>query len=160
MNADQKDRRAMSETAPHPTLPNWVPGFAPRPPWWGGHLQTVAQKFNYPDDLTERFEPRDVLLDLGDGDSLAATLYQPQCSHTNGSNRRSPVISLLHGLGGTSQSSYIQSSADYLLRQGHQVLLVDFRGAGESASHTDRLHHPGRSEDIQKLIGALDDQDP
>lgn len=153
----------MSKSKP-PPLPDWVPGFIPRPPWWGGNLQTIASKLQPTDSLGNRFSAEEYVLPLNDdtGDCLAATLYSSD-SRLGSEPRHEnmppqPVIVLLHGLGGTSQSSYIQSTADYLLKQGHRVMLVDFRGAGDSASHCDRLHHPGRSQDVASLLEAIDDE--
>lgn len=146
-------------SASPPPLPDWVPEFRPRPPWWGGHLQTLSQKLGSPGDLSTRFANKDYILPLDDGtgDSLVATLYDPADTWSD-RVKHLPIVVLLHGLGGTSQSTYIQSSADFLLRHGHRVLLVDFRGAGESASECRRLHHPGRTEDIARLLEAADSE--
>ncbi|REJ71154.1 MAG: alpha/beta fold hydrolase [Planctomycetota bacterium] len=142
------------------SLPDWVPEFRSRFPWWGGHLQTLGQRFHRPEPLDNRFESTEHLLPLNDGtdDCLAAVLYEPRESVFSVEDRPSPLIVLLHGLGGTSQSNYIQLSADCLLRKGHRVLLINFRGAGESAGVCSELHHPGRAEDVARLLTAVKEE--
>lgn len=149
----------MTATANIPPHPDWVPEFNPQPPWWGGHLQTISTKGRRIPDLKSRFSMDEYVLPLNDGtdDALAGCLYQPDREKSTG-ERRSPLIVLLHGLGGTSQSSYIQSTANSLLQWGHRVMLIDFRGAGNSATHTTQLHHPGRTEDISALLESMNDE--
>ena len=150
----------MSRDCPSPRLPDWVPDFVPQSPWYSGHLQTFIQHWDRPPQLHGRFPAQELKLPLDDGtdDCLAATLYSPHYLEQVETAEKRPVIVLLHGLGGTSQSSYIQSSADFLLGKGHHVLLIDFRGAGDSADHCDRVHHPGRAEDIAALLRAVHEQ--
>lgn len=142
-----------------PPLPDWVPKFCTKPSFWGGHLQTLSQKFLRIRDLTSHFQStrHELPLNDGTGNYLIGMVYEPNQLLVPDEKRPSPLIALLHGLGGTSQSRYIQSTADFLLRQGHRVLLIDFRGAGHSAESTDQLHHPGRTEDIARLLTAVDD---
>lgn len=142
-----------------PPLPDWAPEFCTRPPYWGGHLQTLSQKFLRTRELATHFEAtrHELPLDDGTGNHLIGMVFEPNQLLIPEEKRPSPLIALLHGLGGTSQSNYIQSTADFLLRQGHRVLLIDFRGAGSSAESTDQLHHPGRTEDIARLLTAVDD---
>jgi len=63
-----------------------------------------------------------------------------------------PLIVLLHELGGHAESCYIQQSATWLLDHGRDVLLFNFRGAGESAPLCKQHNHPGRSEDLRDLF--------
>jgi hypothetical protein len=65
-----------------------------------------------------------------------------------------PLVVLLHGLAGHADSVYMHKTALHLLDHGRDVLLMNFRGAGESDRTCLKHHHPGRSDDIRALFEA------
>ena len=76
---------------PVPPLPDWLPQFRSRPPWWGGHLQTLAQKLYREPVLDAHFPSQEYFFDLNDGtdDRLVAVLYEPRDSRfADGRDRR------------------------------------------------------------------------
>ena len=76
------------------------------------------------------------------GDLLVARWYRPTGVGVD-AEPELPVVVLLHGLGGSAESPYVQSSARYLLDRGRDVLLFNFRGAGESRPLCRQHNHPG-----------------
>jgi pimeloyl-ACP methyl ester carboxylesterase len=70
----------------------------------------------------------DQLLAMGDGVSLASTLYTPSGAAPAGGW---PGVLVLHGLGGN-RSTVSEIAEQYLAPQGYAVLTVDARGHGES----------------------------
>lgn len=133
-------------------------GFRQRFPWFGGHLQTIGKKAVADSDIARGMDCREFIVPLDDGtnDELRVELWQ---SDTTDSIRyKRPILVLLHGLGGHSRSHYIRAAAAQLRALDHDVMLVDFRAAGGSAPFCTRLHHPGRSEDVGRLLRGLESE--
>ena len=133
--------------------------FRPRPPWWGGDMQTIRNMFlrrtvGSVADLAQWSGER-LLLAMGDGsgDRLAAMLHRPALDWP-ARPQRLPVI-LIHGLTGGEDSSYIRASAAHLLTRGHPVLRLNLRGTGPSRATCRLQYHAGRSADIADAIRAL-----
>jgi predicted acyl esterase len=74
------------------------------------------------------FTRSDQTLPMGDGVSLATTLYMPDGSPPAGGW---PAVLLLHGLGGN-RASMNEIAEQFLAPYGYVVLTVDARGHGES----------------------------
>ncbi|MDM4018578.1 YheT family hydrolase [Roseiconus lacunae] len=130
------------------------PPFHPKPPWYGGYLQTARSRlFRLQERDLSDYRVKSLRMPTSDdtGDVLTADLLSPP----EGPRHPWPLIVLLHGLGGTSQSSYIRSCAKTLLSEGHRVLRLNFRGAGNSAERCQSIHHPGRSEDLTHVFDAV-----
>ncbi len=121
--------------------------FRPRPPWFGGDLQTLRSQIVRRD----RALPADerLWLDLGDGDALAALLHRVVSER--------PLAVLIHGLAGTEESFYIRATAANLLAAGFPVLRLNLRGAGPSQPRCRGQYHAGRSEDLRLALAALPD---
>jgi hypothetical protein len=92
-----------------------------------------------------------ITLPLSDdsGDALAVRLHRP----LEGAGR--PLAVLIHGLGGSSESAYMQTSAAALLERGHPVLRLNLRGAGESRALCELQYHAGRTEDLRDALRGL-----
>ncbi|QDU80016.1 putative hydrolase [Polystyrenella longa] len=146
----EKNEQRISEG----TLPLGLPDFIAQAPFYNGMMQTVLTwtkriKESALNEFNRR--PLNLPIDDGTGDCLTAELLQP---HSDvGANR--PLIVLLHGLGGTSQSVYIRSAAHYLCSQGNRVVRLNFRGAGDAAGCCDEIHHPGRYRDLAALFSSV-----
>lgn len=106
-----------------------VPSFRPRFPWWGGDLQTMANRLRRAvvDLAPHAGERLRFPLADGTGDTLLATLHRPEMAKAG-----APLVLLIHGLTGSEDSHYILSQARLLLDRGHRVLRLNLRGAGPS----------------------------
>jgi predicted alpha/beta-fold hydrolase len=127
-----------------------LPPFRPRLPWLGGDLQTVRNFLVKPKPPIEQWPAEAIAFDMADGtgDRLNGWLHRPR------EERKRPLILLVHGIGGSSESSYIRTSAVHLLRAGYPVLRLNLRGA--AGAPTKQFYHAGRTEDLKRVIGSLD----
>ena len=120
--------------------------FRPRFPWYGPDLQTLRNflarpRVALPPSRTLRFA-------MGDGDELVGDLDRAPGGEAK------PLVLLIHGLTGCSDSAYMRASAAAHLAAGSDVLRLNLRGAG--ASKARGMYHAGRSEDLRRVIEALD----
>jgi predicted alpha/beta-fold hydrolase len=67
----------------------------------------------------------------------------------------SDIIVLFHGLGGSSESAYIQEMMAHLKQIGHLGVLMHFRGCGSRTNNTIRSYHAGETEDARFFINTL-----
>ncbi len=72
----------------------------------------------------------------------------------------SPLIILLHGLTGSSQSSYIKGLQHTLLQQGFRSVSLNFRGCSGEYNRLARCYHSGETEDIHFLYQILRQREP
>ncbi len=126
--------------------------FRPRPPWFGGHLQTVRDRIARPRYLLAA--PQTVIVAVSDGDKLVVQVHRPHTAP------RGPLVVLVHGLGGSAESDYIRASAYGLLAAGFIVARVDLRGAGRSGQSSAGLYHAGRTDDLRAVLRRLADEAP
>jgi predicted alpha/beta-fold hydrolase len=128
-----------------------LPAFTPRFPWYGGDLQTLANRFRAPAPLAPHASQRLCFaLDDGTGDTLQATLDRPA-----GQRAGRPLAILIHGLTGSENSAYILSQAKTLLDHGLRVLRLNLRGAGPSRATCGGQYYAGRSQDFRALLALL-----
>jgi predicted alpha/beta-fold hydrolase len=66
-----------------------------------------------------------------------------------------PLIILLHGLTGSSQSSYIKGLQRVLLQHGFRSVTLNFRGCSGEYNRLARCYHSGETEDINFLYQTL-----
>jgi predicted alpha/beta-fold hydrolase len=127
------------------------PPFAPRFPWWGGDLQTLANHFSPPPaDLAPHASERlSFALRDGTGDTLLASLDRPAVPQAR------PLAIVIHGLTGAEDSAYVRSIARHLLDGGHTVLRLNLRGAGPSRPLCGGHYYAGRSQDLRHLLALL-----
>ncbi|WP_161604523.1 YheT family hydrolase [Roseiconus nitratireducens] len=118
-----------------------------------GHYHTAAAVLSgVGSDLSE-FPSADLRIPTSDdtGDVLTAKWLRPR-GFSLDQEPQCPLIVLLHGLGGHAGSSYIRRSASWLLENQRDVLLFNFRGAGDSCDLCRKHNHPGRTEDLRDLF--------
>ncbi|MDP1747976.1 MAG: alpha/beta fold hydrolase [Reyranella sp.] len=129
-----------------------VPSFRPRFPWWGGDLQTMANRLRRAavDLAPHAGERLHFPLADGTGDTLLATLHRPAMAKAG-----APLVLLIHGLTGSEDSHYILSQARLLLDRGHRVLRLNLRGAGPSRALCAGHYYAGRSQDFRMLLSLL-----
>lgn len=135
--------------------PAVFPRFTPRLPWLTGDLQTVRNHFvQRPYDLSAwpaqrvEFDMRD-----GTGDRLLGDLHRPI------GDAPKPLVVLLHGLTGCSESLYMQSTTRHLLGLGYSVLRLNLRGARPTRALCKQRYHAGRSADLAAVLSSLDAAD-
>jgi predicted alpha/beta-fold hydrolase len=124
--------------------------FRPRPPWFGGHLQTVRDRIarpRYPLPAAET-----LMVGVSEGDKLVVQVHRPE------RDPRGPLVALVHGLGGSAESDYVRASAYGLLAAGFAVARVDLRGAGRSGESSAGLYHAGRTDDLRAVLRRLADE--
>lgn len=115
-----------------------------RPPLWAktGHLQTLLGHLIPSPSLAEK------------GLHLKVTLEKEteriHTTYLSGSSRT--VVYLFHGLGGSSEASYMQRTARIVRAQGHHVFLNNHRGCGMGAGLSTEPYHSGRADDLSKVI--------
>lgn len=73
----------------------------------------------------------------------------------DGSARPGPVVVVVHGIGGSSESRYVVRAAVALHRAGYHVVRLDLRGAGASIPDAPTLYHAGLSSDLGVVVRHL-----
>jgi predicted alpha/beta-fold hydrolase len=132
-------------------------GFAPAPPWLTGNLQTVADRIRpRHHDLAAVSTEQRLLVAMtdGSGDALAVRIHRPRI----GPRPDRPMVLVVHGLGGSIDSTYVRATTLGLVRAGYAVARVDLRGVGDSSEHCRMLYHGGRSDDLRSVLRALADE--
>lgn len=122
-----------------------------KPAWWlrNCHLQTI-----YPSLFRKHLKPpafRRERLVTPDGDFLDVDF----CGEGD-----APLVILLHGLTGSSQSSYIKGLQAALLRNGMRSTAINFRGCSGQSNNRARSYHSGETEDINFLYQTLRQREP
>jgi predicted alpha/beta-fold hydrolase len=119
------------------------PALACEPPFWarGPHLQTICA--NYLPSPVPALPWERIRLDLGDGDALALRAL-PGSSGV--------AVHLFHGLGGSADGHYLTRAAARFHAQGHAVLAVNHRGAGEGAGWARNSYHSGSTRDLSAAL--------
>jgi predicted alpha/beta-fold hydrolase len=120
----------------------------PRPPWFGGTLQTVrALRWPIPPSLPHGHR---LWLPLPDGDALAASLHLPDPAKPP-----RPLAALVHGLTGGEDDPYLREAAAGLLRRGFPVLRLNLRGSVKSQPRSTSHYHIGRTTDLAAALAVL-----
>ena len=122
-----------------------------QPAWWlnNSHLQTM-----YPALLRNEPEPpeyRRERLMTPDHDYIDIDY----CGTGN-----QPLIMLIHGLTGSSQSGYIKGLQSALHKQGLRSAALNFRGCSGASNNRARSYHSGETEDIDFLYQTLRLREP
>ena len=70
-------------------------------------------------------------------------------------NRDAPIILLLHGMGGCSESGYMRRIAQKLWVRGFTIFMMNQRGSGLGAGLCDRLWNGGSSDDLDAVVNFI-----
>jgi predicted alpha/beta-fold hydrolase len=123
------------------------PSFRPHPLIRGGHLQTILGSYLPWQKIA--YAARQHQVPLTDGDRIvvhddlpADQAWQPG----------DPAVLLLHGLGGSHLSSYMQRCTVKLTARGYRVFRMDLRGYGAGFPLARHPVHAGRSEDAGAVL--------
>jgi predicted alpha/beta-fold hydrolase len=109
------------------------------------HLQTVlgnllpVRAFRYPTEERQ--------IELADGDQLVVHDSLPVAWRAGGR-----VAVLVHGLGGSHLSGYMQRVGRTLIRHGLRVVRMDLRGSGRGIGLARRPYHGGCSDDVRAVM--------
>ena len=71
------------------------------------------------------------------------------------SNTQSPLVVLLHGLTGCSNSTYIIGLQHQLTAMGWQSVVINFRGCSGVPNHLPRSYHSGDSAELKAVLSRL-----
>jgi len=118
--------------------------FKPHPLLRGAHRQTIYGAFGR---RAPAFTTRVERFELPDGDFVDLEHLGPDTPYQ-------PRAVLLHGLGGSAQSTYIRTLAATLSAEGWAVTLFQFRGAS-GPNRLPRTYHSGDTGDIALVLAAL-----
>ena len=115
--------------------------------WWlpGPHLQTLWNPFFRKAPLLERQRER---LWLSDGDFIDLDWHGPH-------QATAPLVLVLHGLTGSSNSLYVLGLQQQLASQGWASVAVNWRGCSGEPNLLPRAYHSGASDDLAEVIAHL-----
>jgi uncharacterized protein len=122
-----------------------------KPAWWltNCHFQTI-----YPALFRKANDPPDYRrerISTPDNDFIDVDF----CGNGN-----APLVILLHGLTGSSQSSYIKGLQTQLFNLGFRSAALNFRGCSGQPNNRARCYHSGETEDIHFLYRTLRQREP
>ncbi|MEC4749419.1 hydrolase [Methylomicrobium sp. Wu6] len=122
-----------------------------KPAWWlkNRHLQTIFPAFFRNARPTETLR-RERLI-TPDNDFLDI-----DCCGESGQ----PVVILLHGLTGSSESGYIKGLQHTLAKLGLRTVALNFRGCSGESNRLARCYHSGETEDVHFLYQTLRAREP
>ena len=117
------------------------------PAWWlpGPHLQTLWNPMCRKPPVLRRRRER---LWLADGDFLDLDWYGPHSA-------TAPLVLVLHGLTGSSDSHYVGGLQQALAAQGWASVALNWRGCSGEPNLLARGYHSGASEDLAETIVHL-----
>jgi len=95
------------------------------------------------------------VLELGDGDYVYCDWLE-----SNTATRQTPLIILLHGLAGCSESPYILGIQAALRGQGWDSVVLNFRGSTGEPNRLARTYHSGDTEDLDALVRSIQSRWP
>jgi predicted alpha/beta-fold hydrolase len=122
-----------------------------KPAWWlkNAHLQTIFPAF-FRTAKPPRALRRERLM-TPDNDFL-------DIDHCGEAGQ--PIVILLHGLTGSSESGYIQGLQSTLAKMGLRTVALNFRGCSGESNRLARCYHSGETEDIHFLYRTLREREP
>ena len=107
----------------------------------GAHAQTILASFlvgGAPSWRRARWE-------TPDDDFLDVEIVEPAVAGA-------PVVALMHGLGGSTQSGYMRAQTLELAERGAGVVAVNSRGSSGVPNRQPRLYHAGETDDLAFVI--------
>jgi uncharacterized protein len=128
------------------------PSFAPHPLLKNGHAMTIAaalvpRRFDIPPAEARRFQvDRDSFL-------LGHCHWQPE------KRKDAPVLVMVHGLEGSSDSNYVRGIAEKAFHRGFHVVRMNQRNCGGTEALTPTLYNSGMSGDYRAVLEELSNGD-
>jgi predicted alpha/beta-fold hydrolase len=126
----------------------FVPVFEPHPLLRNGHAMTIAAAY-----VPRRFDipPAEARLFQVDAESqlLGHCHWQP------GKRKDAPVLVIVHGLEGSSDSNYVRGIAEKAFPRGFHVVRLNQRNCGGTEALTPTLYNSGMSGDCRRVLEEL-----
>jgi uncharacterized protein len=122
--------------------------FEPHPFLKSGHAMTIAAAYT----------PRRFTLPLPERRLFQVDPFSRLLAHCHwqpGRKRDQPLIVIVHGLEGSSDSSYVRGIADKAFRRGYHVVRLNQRNCGGSEEFTPTLYNSGMSGDYRAVLEEL-----
>src|SRR5580692_9413199 len=113
-----------------------------------GHTMTIASAF-----VRRRFDLPSAEDRLFQVDPESRILGR--CHWQPGKKRTAPVIAILHGLEGSSESNYVCGIAEKAFRRGFHAVRLNQRNCGGTESLTPTLYNSGMSGDYRAVLEEL-----
>lgn len=126
--------------------------FRPAPWLKNPHLQTIVAGLLRPQ---ARLDIRRERIELPDGDFVDADWQQSPVEVPG-----SPVVVVLHGLGGSIESRYARAMLLALRARGWRAVLLHLRGASGEPNRQARGYHSGDTADVGFFIDMLHEREP
>lgn len=109
-----------------------------------GHFQTIySSLFHKP---TKNFDSDSIIIKLDEVNSV-------KCFHTH--KHSNICVILVHGLEGSSESSYVLSTAKKLINKGFSVVRMNLRNCGDTLELCETLYNAGLGNDVLKVAEHL-----
>jgi len=129
-------------------MPPVIPIFSPHPLLKNGHIMTVASAFwrrhfclPWPEDRLFQVDPESKILG--------------HCHWQQGQDKSAPLLVLVHGLEGSSESNYMRGIAEKAWNRGFHVIRLNQRNCGGTELLTPTLYNSGMSSDYRAVLDEL-----
>jgi predicted alpha/beta-fold hydrolase len=122
--------------------------FEPHPWLKSGHLQTIAGTFMRRTFYLQSAEERLFRVD-------AESQIKGACNWQPGKGKDVPVIVIVHGLEGSSDSNYVRGIADKAFARGFHAIRMNQRNCGGTERLTPTLYNSGMSSDYRAVLVEL-----
>jgi len=128
-------------------LPEAWPGF--RPVGWlpGPDLQTIVPALHGARRPARHAESR--IVEVGSGSAVRIEIDRP-------ASRPSGTLLLLHGMGGSAESPYVLRTAALAVARGLVAARMNLRTCGGTEHLAATLYNAGQSDDVARVLEALD----
>ena len=123
--------------------------FIPHPALRNPHAQTLAGHF-----VPRRFRTVTQLVDARFFDTAPGVRVLTHCSW-RGDRTSTPVVVLVHGMEGSTDSRYMLGTAEKALAAGFNAVRVNYRNCGGTEHLTATLYHAGLTEDLRRIVEEL-----
>ncbi|HEV7510366.1 MAG TPA: alpha/beta fold hydrolase [Candidatus Acidoferrum sp.] len=141
-----------SEYRENPRMPLLIEDFEPHPVLRGAHMMTVAPVF-WPRTFSLP-PPEDRLFQVDPESRLLA-----HCHWQPGQPSDAPVIVIVHGLEGSSNSDYSRGIAEGAFKRGYNAIRMNQRTCGGTELLTPTLYNSGMSSDYRAVCEELANND-
>jgi predicted alpha/beta-fold hydrolase len=127
-------------------------------PWWlpEGHSQTLWRKFS-PAPKAGLLRRQRQRIELADGDFIdldwAAGVSDPDGDPQHMAGL--PIVLILHGLCGCSNSPYVLSLQQLLSQRGYHSAAMNLRSCSGEPNRLARAYHSGNSDDLEEVFTKL-----
>ncbi len=125
-----------------------APSFVPHPLLRSGHLQTLASAFIRRTFSLPAPEVRLFRID-------EETQIKGECAWQRGHAKETPVVVVVHGLEGSSDSGYCLGIAAKAWARGYHSIRMNQRNCGGTDQLTPTLYNSGLSGDYEAVLRAL-----